>query len=37
MSDTRQGGPKVVKVIIEKQGTPKVVRPPKPKGGGRKS
>jgi len=32
MSDTRQGQQKVVKVIVEKQGTPKVVRPPKPDG-----
>jgi hypothetical protein len=36
-TDTRQGQQKVVKVIVEKQGTPKVVKPPKSGGGGRKA
>jgi hypothetical protein len=38
MSNTedRQGSAKVVKEIIEKQGTPKVVKPQKTDGGDRK-
>jgi hypothetical protein len=37
MTETRQGQQKVVKVIVEKQGTPKVVKPQKSDGGGKKA
>jgi hypothetical protein len=33
MDETRQGQQKVVKVIVEKQGTPKVVKPKADSGG----
>jgi hypothetical protein len=37
MSESRQGQQKVIKAIVDKQGTPKVVKPPKSGGGGKRS
>ena len=37
MTETRQGQQKVVKVIVEKQGTPKVVKPQQSGDGRKKS